>query len=149
MLRGGVQATLHPNLPLLPPGKASALAIASTGDGATSTLKVCLPQQLVAAGACAGPPSQEMTGRAGQALEIIWCGALLTDGELGGGEGNLKAEEARLTHSWGLQTPPTHPRVWPAAFTFILNLGDYRVQRLVALSVSPGCSTLGLHMLAV
>lgn len=79
MLRGGIQAVFHPHLPLLPPGKAGSLA---AGNETTSTLKVCLPQELVAAGASAGPPILGNDGEAAKALEIIWCGAHLTDGEL-------------------------------------------------------------------
>lgn len=106
MLRGGVQAMFHPHLPLLPPGKAGSLA---AGNETTSTLKVCLPQELVAAGACAGAPILGNDGEAARAWEIIWRGGHLTDGELSSGGGDLpevlKAEESRLVHSWGLQVP--------------------------------------------
>lgn len=105
------------------------------------------PQQLAAAGACAGAPILGNDREAAKALEIIWCGAHLTDGELveeGGGDlpEVLKAEKSRLICSWGLQAP--YPELGPAAFTFILRLGSYRVQRLAALSLSAGCSTLAL-----
>lgn len=53
----------------------------------------------------------------------------------------LKTEEARLSQ---LGSPDPLPRIWPAALTFILNLGDYRAGGLIALSLSASCSTLAL-----
>lgn len=52
----------------------------------------------------------------------------------------LKTEETRLSQ---LGSPDPLPRIWPAALTFILNLGDYRAG-LIALSLSASCSTLAL-----
>lgn len=132
------------HLPLLPPGRASSLAIASTGDRQPPPSRSASPSSWRLLEPVLGPLPQEMTGRAGRALEIIWCGDHLTDGELGGGgDGTcLRGQAHAQLGSPG--TAPPHPRIWPAAFTFILNLGDYRVQRLVALSLS----TLALHMLA-
>lgn len=70
----------------------------------------------------------------------------LTDGELvEGGRGLAGGLEGRGVQAHTqLGSPGPLPRIRPAAFTFILKHGGYRVQRLVALSLSAGCSTLAL-----
>lgn len=146
MQRGGVQASLHPHLPLLPPGKAGSLA---AGNGATSTLKVCSATPPPAASGCWslcwGPyPGERQRSCQSLGDHLVWRSLdRWRTGRGGGGDlpEVLKAEKSRLICSRGLRAP--YPELGPAAFTFILKLGCYRVQRLVALSLSAGCSTLG------
>lgn len=84
LLKGGVQATFHPHLPLLPPGKPESLAAGNGTEWDKLRPQGLLPPAASGCWSLCRAPILGNDSEAGKALEIIWCRAHLTDGELVG-----------------------------------------------------------------